>query len=69
MRDMKKDLIVAVIMIAIMAGVILMPWQAYYVIGALALVGVRTLPPTPPQGRGVNSRTSMTERTAAWQRP
>ena len=50
MRDMKKDLIVAVIMIAIMAGVILMPWQAYYVIGALALVGVKTLPLTPPRG-------------------
>jgi hypothetical protein len=40
---MKKDLIVAVIIIAIMAGVILMPWQAYYVIRALALVGVLTL--------------------------
>ena len=37
---MKKDLIVAVIMIAIMTGVILMPWQAYYAIGALAGVGV-----------------------------
>ena len=37
---MKKDLIVAVIMIAIMAGVILMPWQAYYAIAALAGVGV-----------------------------
>ena len=43
MRDMKKDLIVSVIMIAVMAGVILMPWQAYYVIGALAGVGVLTL--------------------------
>lgn len=48
MKDMKKDLIVAVIMIAIMAGVILMPWQAYYAIGALALVGVLTL--THPRG-------------------
>lgn len=43
MKDMKKDLIVSVIMIAIMAGVILMPWQAYYAIGALALVGMWTL--------------------------
>lgn len=45
---MKKDLIVSVIMIAIMAGVILMPWQAYYAIGALALVGMWTL--THPRG-------------------
>ena len=51
---MKKDLIVAVIMIAIMAGVILMPWQAYYAIGALALVGVLTLH-YPPSRRGLRS--------------
>lgn len=33
---MKKEIIVAVIMIAILAGVIMMPWQAYYAIAALA---------------------------------
>ena len=37
---MKKDLIFAAIFFAILAVVIIMPWQAYYAIAALAGVGV-----------------------------